>query len=83
MVYTFYILPAAQTSYLEYLEYGLNTLPPCRNCSSPAIDLGGLGIPFGNYYHTTAYVSVYHKIISANIVTVVVNSADIYFFELI
>lgn len=33
------------------------TLEPCDNCNSEPIHLSGKGIPFGQYYHKTIYVS--------------------------
>ena len=56
---------AAQSDYLP--TYDLlyvntsGTLERCTKCTSIAIDLGIPGIPFGNYYHQTAYVSTGKK----------------------
>ena len=50
---------AAQDSYLEWLEpTGLNagTVVPCDDCSSDEIFLP-VQFPFGNYYHSSVYVS--------------------------
>lgn len=52
----------AQNDYLPLYDLldmnTTGTVDKCFNCSSDAIDLGTPGIPFGSYYHKTAYVRV-------------------------
>ena len=52
----------AQVAYLHPLQFlnasSSGTLDPCDNCNSGPIQLGDHRIPFGLYYHHTAYVSL-------------------------
>ena len=53
------LLSIAQTSYLPWLEHtGVNAgeLEACDDCSSGEIQLP-VDVPFGNYYHSSIYVS--------------------------
>ena len=46
--------------YLEFLERTSNYLimPRCDDCNSDAIDLSTNPVPFGEYFHNVAHVSV-------------------------
>ena len=50
----------AQQVYLKYLERTSNsiTMPRCDDCSSDAIDLISFPVPFGDYIHLVAHVSL-------------------------
>ena len=55
LIYTF----TAQVSSLQWLEHtGVNAgvVAPCDDCSSEEIMLP-VSVPFGNYYHSSLYVS--------------------------
>jgi hypothetical protein len=47
--------------YLEFLERTSNYLVMrrCDDCNSDAIDLSANPVPFGEYYHLVAHVSIY------------------------
>ena len=56
---TKYSVLAAQQSYLPWLDHtGVNAgeVEACDDCSSEEISLP-VNVPFGNYYHTSVYVS--------------------------
>ena len=50
----------AQKVYLEYLERTSNskTMDRCDDCTSDAIDLVAVPVPFGDVVHIVAYVSM-------------------------
>ena len=50
----------AQNMYLEYLERTSNskTMNRCDDCTSDAIDLVVVPVPFGDFIHIVAYVSI-------------------------
>ena len=55
----YYYTFTAQASYLQWLEHtGVNAgvVAPCDDCSSEEIMLP-VSVPFGNYYHSSLYVS--------------------------
>ena len=47
-------------AYLEFLERTSNyrVMPRCDDCNSDAIDLSANPVPFGEYHHLVAHVSV-------------------------
>ena len=47
--------------YLEFVERTSNyrTMRRCDDCTSDAIDLSDNPVPFGEYYHLVAHVSIY------------------------
>ena len=56
----------AQNSYLDFFGHTTTTissgfLQSCDDCISPEISLPG-DFPFGNYYHQSAYVSLFLNI---------------------
>ena len=73
---------AAQNDYLPTYDLlyvnTTGTLDRCMECTSVAIDLGIPGIPFGNYYHQTAYVSTEEK--KASLIYLIFSSFFCLFF---
>ena len=79
-IYTVYKF-TAQASYLQWLEHtGVNAgvVAPCDDCSSEEIMLP-VSVPFGNYNHSSLYVSENDNCVYIAYSSTVSNSIGLYF----